>query len=231
MKPDRQERERMTGPAGWLTGVALALAPAAALAHPHVFIDTGLEIVFDDEGRLAAVQVVWVYDEFYTMLALEDYGMDPGFTGRVSEAERAELAAIYANWDEGYAGDLHPLLAGRPLELSGPLQVVADVQEGRLVIAHRRAFADRPRLEGTELVLQVYDPTYFTAYTIAAEPAIRGRADCVAEVWGPDWEAASARLTAALEELGGTGGDAETDFPAVGADFAEEVRLRCAEPS
>lgn len=218
-----------------LATVAAALCLAGpAGAHPHVFIDTGLEIVFDDDGRLAAVQVVWVYDEFYTMMALDDYGMDPGFTGAVTEAERAELAAIYANWDEGYAGDLYPDLAGRPLTLSGPLRVVADVREGRLVIAHRRAFPDRPALGGEELVLRVYDPTYFTAYTIASAPAIRGRQDCSAEVWGPDWEAASVRLTAALEELAGDGADAleiEANFPAVGADFAEEVRLRCAEPS
>jgi polyphosphate kinase len=164
------------------------------------------------------------------MLALEDYGMDPEFTGKVTEAERAELAAIYANWDAGFAGDLYPLLGGRPLDLTGPLQVVADVQEGRLVIAHRRGFPDRPQLGAEELVLQVYDPSYFTAYTIAADPTIRGREDCAAEVWGPDWEAASARLLAALEELSGSA-DPEEDFPAVGADFAEEVRLRCADPS
>lgn len=221
----------------WVAGMALGLgpilAPAAALAHPHIFIDTGLEIVFDDEGRLAAVQVVWVYDEFYTMLALDEYGMDRDFSGTVTEAERAELAAIYSNWDPEFAGDLYPLLDGRPLALSGPLQTIADVQEGRLVVAHRRAFTDRPRLGGGELVVQVYDPSYFTAYTIAEAPAIRGRDDCAAEVWGPDWEAASARLAAALEELAGGSDDfdMEADFPAVGADFAEEVRLRCAEPS
>lgn len=224
----------MTGPAGWLTGVALALAPAAGLAHPHVFIDAGLEIVFDAEGRLAALQVVWVYDEFYTMLALDDYGMDPEYTGRVTEAERAELAAIYSNWDAGFDGDLRVLLGEAELALSGPMRAMADVQDGRLVIAHARAVLDPPRLGGEELVVRVYDPSYFTAYTIAVDPVIRGRDDCAAELWGPDWEAANARLLAALDELAGAGMDAweiEQDFPAVGADFAEEVRLRCAEPS
>ena len=212
---------------------ALALVPAAGLAHPHVFIDTGLEVVFDADGHLAAVQVVWVYDEFYTMWALDDYGMDPEFTGTVTEAERETLAAIYSNWDADYEGDLRPLLDGEQLALSGPLAVVADVQDGRLVIAHRRAFVDRPALNGSELVLRVYDPTYFTAYTIAAEPQIRGRADCAAEVWGPDWEAANDRLMAALQELAAAGAsewEIEEDFPAVGADFAEEVRLRCRAP-
>ena len=214
--------------------VLLALAPAGALAHPHVFVDTGLEVVFDDEGRAVAVQVVWVHDEFYTMLSLDDYGMDPDFTGTVTEAERAELAAIYANWDDGFDGDLRPLLDGNELALGGPTRVVADVQDARLVIAHRRSF-DRPvALGGAELVLRVYDPSYFIAYTIAVDPVLHGRDDCTAEVWGPDWEAADARLQDALDEMLAAGADwteVEADFPAVGADFAEEVRIRCPDPS
>ena len=216
------------------TALGLALMPAAGLAHPHVFIDTGVEVIFDESGRLAAVQVVWVHDELYTMFALDDYGMDPDFTGTVTEAERAELAEIYANWDSDYHGDLRPLLDGTELALGGPSRVVADVQDARLVIAHRRVFDSPQPLEGRELVLRVYDPTYFIAYTIATDPVVHGRDDCNAEVWGPDWEAADARLQDALDELAAAGADPweiEQDFPPVGADFAEEIRIRCQDPS
>ncbi|MFN6977611.1 MAG: hypothetical protein ACK4OP_05785, partial [Gemmobacter sp.] len=64
-----------------------------------------------------------------------------------------------------------------------------------------------------------------------AAPLISGRSGCAAAVYAPDPGAASAMLEAALRELAGTGGDAETDFPAIGAAFAEEVRLTCAAPS
>ncbi|MGY6633741.1 MAG: DUF1007 family protein [Alkalilacustris sp.] len=212
-----------------------ACIPAAAAAHPHVFIDTGIEVIFDADARVEAVQVVWVYDEFYTMLALDDYGMDPDFTGTVTDAERAELAVIYSNWEPGFNGDLRPLLDGRELPLGGPTRIVADVQDQRLVIAHRRVFDSPVALDGgRELVLRVYDPTYFTAYTIAGDPVVTGRDGCTAEVWGPDWEAADARLQAALDELLAQGAgmvEIEADFPAVGADFAEEVRLTCAGPA
>ncbi len=212
----------------------LAAAPALAAAHPHVFIDTGIEVIFDEDGHAVAVQVVWVHDEFYTMLSLDDFGMDPEFTGTVTEAERDELAAIYSNWDEGFNGDLRTLLDGRELALGGPTRVVADVQDARLVIAHRRIFDTPVEVGGRELVLRVYDPTFFISYTIASDPVLQGRDDCTAEVWGPDWEAADARLQDALDELLADGADwsqIEADFPAVGADFAEEVRIRCPSPS
>lgn len=214
-----------------LAAAAVALLPQAAAAHPHVFIDAGIEAIFDADGRLSAVQVVWVYDEFYTMLSLDDYGMDPEFTGTVTEAERARLAAIYANWDPGFNGDLRPILDGREVALGGPTRVVADVRDARLVIAHRRAFDPPLALEGHEMVLRVYDPGYFTAYTIATDPVVTGRSDCTAEIRRPDRAAAEAELQAALDDLLAQGTDPyalEAEFPAVGADFAEEVRLTCA---
>lgn len=226
---------RQAGHVAWATAGALvaglacgvALAPPA-WAHPHVFIDAGVEVIFDAEDRLAAFRVVWLYDDFYTMIALDEYGMDPDFTGTVTEAERAELAVIYSSWMPGYEGDLFAYLDGRRLALSGPLELSADVVEGRLLIVHTRAVEERARLAGRELVVQIYDPDYFVAYTIATDPVIRGREDCVASIHGPDWEAADARLRALLDEMAGQ--DAmyiEENFPAVGADFADEVRLRC----
>lgn len=221
----------------WAGALGLCLAAglaAPAVAHPHVFIDTGLEIAFDAEGRAAAVQIVWVYDEFYSMLAIADYGLDPDFTGALTEAERAELAAIYSNWQPGYDGDLYPEIAGAALGLSAPFDFFADYREGRIIISHRRRF-ETPVAPGADpLVLKVYDPTYYTAYTIAAVPQLTGGARCEARVLLPDFSHAEQQLQAMLDELtGGEGGavDLEEDFPAVGAQFAEEVHVTCAAPS
>lgn len=209
-------------------------AATPALAHPHVFIDTGVEAVFDDEGRLTALQVVWVYDEFYSMMAIDDYGLDPDFTGELTDDERAELAAIYSNWDEGYDGDLYALHNGRRIDLSGPLEVEADLRDGRMTISHLRAFEDRIDPAEAPVTLRVYDPSYFTRYTVALDPSIHGRTDCAAEVHGPDLEAAEARLQEELDQMAEEGLDSldiEQDFPEVGAEFAEEIRLTCSASS
>ncbi|MFD1912887.1 DUF1007 family protein [Halodurantibacterium flavum] len=204
------------------------LISAPAVAHPHIYIDTGLQMQFDDEGRLAAIRVVWVYDAFYSMLLLEEMGLDPDFTGTVTEEERATLAGFDMDWIEGYEGDLYLLQGERALALSGPMDWTADVQDGRIISTHIRALQERVEPGPEPVILQAYDPTYYTAYTIAIDPVIEGRTDCDARIFEPDFSAASEILESALAEmLAQPGYDELEDFPAVGAAFADEIRLTC----
>jgi polyphosphate kinase len=54
---------------------------------------------------------------------------------------------------------------------------------------------------------------------------VTGGKDCTAEIFQPDLAAADTAFAAALEEYYGS--DLEGDFPAVGAAYADEVRLTC----
>ena len=38
-------------------------APAPARAHPHMFLDTSLQVMLDASLRVASVQITWVYDD------------------------------------------------------------------------------------------------------------------------------------------------------------------------
>ena len=227
-------RRHAAGLAG-IAALALGAGAPSASAHPHVFIDAGLEVAFDADGRAEELRVVWVFDDFYSMLAISDFGFDPEFTGRLTEEERAELAEIYSNWQPGFEGDLYPERGGVPLALSEPFAFRADYQEGRIIISHRRRLEPPVQPGEIPLVLKVYDPTYYIAYTIAAPPQLSGASSgCVAEVILPDFSYAAEQLQAAINELlaeEGVGFDVEQDFPAVGADFAEEVHVRCDAPS
>ncbi len=205
----------------------LAASPVAA--HPHIFVDTGLQVIFDDSGRVAAVRVIWVYDELYTMFVLDDLGLDQDFSGELTAEEEARLAGFDMNWIEGYEGDLYALSGENGVGLSGPSAWTAEMRDGRIITTHLRTFDDRLSPDnGAPLILQVYDPTYYTAYHIAIDPILEGRSDCEARIFEPDRRAASALLEDALAEmLADAEADIEDDFPAVGAAFAEEVRLTC----
>ncbi len=207
---------------------AATLAAGNVQAHPHIFIDTGLHLLFDTDGRLAAVRVVWTYDELYSLFVLEDLGLDADYDGALTEAEKAKLNGFDMEWVPGYEGDTYGLLGGAKIALSGPMEHTADLVDGRIVTTHVRALADRIEVGETPVIFQVYDPTYYTAYTLSLPTRIEGRSDCSAQVFVPDMTEANQALLDALREIGADETLEDYDFPAVGANFAEEIRLLCA---
>ncbi len=214
--------------------LSFVLSAPFAEAHPHIFIDTGHQLIFDDQGRLAAVRTVWIYDAFYSLLILEDMGLDPDADGTLTAAEAARLDGFDMKWQAGFAGDLYALQNAQALALTGPMEHAARFQNGRIVTTHLRAFTPRIEVGSDPVILQVYDPTYYTAYSITIEPKIEGRADCTAAIFVPQATAASDELKAALAELNAveTLDDLGLDsIPAIGASLAEEVRLTCDPPA
>ena len=60
----------------WLTvvaGLAAALVAAgSALAHPHSWIDLRSRVIMNEEGRVAALELDWLFDDLYTALSLRN---------------------------------------------------------------------------------------------------------------------------------------------------------------
>lgn len=199
-------------------------------AHPHIFIDAGVTLVFDDRGQLGAVRIVWAYDELYSLLTVEELGLDPDFDGVLTEEERAQLSGFDMQWIEGFEGDAYLDMGGAAIALSGPLEWDAAYENGRIVTTHTRALTERVVPGEVPAILQVYDPTYYTAYEITLPTRMENAPEgCTAQVFVPDFEAAGDQLRAALQEFTGSE-DAflDEDFPPVGEFFAEEVRVTCA---
>jgi ABC-type uncharacterized transport system substrate-binding protein len=207
----------------------LALSAAPAAAHPHIFIDTGLEVIFDRQGRAAAVRVAWVYDDFYSLMVLSDRGLDRDGDGALTAAETAALNGFDMNWDADYQGDLYLMDGGgAPVALGRPRDWTATVEQGRIVTTHVRPLARPLAVAADPLVLQVYDPGYYTAYTILGTPSLSGAGaqGCRVQVFAPDLTEAQQELQAMLQEYTADQ-SVEMDFPAVGANFAEEARVTC----
>jgi polyphosphate kinase len=216
----------MRGPALAVAVLAVLSAPPAA-AHPHVFIDATIEVLFDPEGRAEALRIGWAYDELFSLTWLAENGIDPELDGRLTAEEEARLQGFDMDWDPSFAGDTFASLGERPLALSRPEAPQAWLDGARLVSTHLRRFEAPVALGAAELVVRVYDPSFYTAYTIAAQPVLSGREDCTVAVFEPDRAAADARLAAAIEELAG-GEGVEGEFPAIGDAYAEEARVACA---
>lgn len=205
----------------------LALLPAAAPAHPHVFIDAGLALDYAG-GALTQVTVEWAYDDFYSLLIIEDLGLDPDGDGILTPEEQAALQGFDADWETGFDGRLYLGVEGRRIALDPPRDFAARYQDGRLISSHVRPLAD-PLDGALPLLVQVYDPEYYVQFAIPAPPLIRGAECAVDQRVGDPFATADAYARAVAEGLAETDGALSEEMLVVdiGAVGADELRISC----
>ena len=206
---------------------AALLACATPLgAHPHIFVDTGLEVIVDAEGRLTHLRITWAYDEFYSLLVTEDRGLDPDYDGVLTQAEVASLNGFDMQWIEGFNGDTVLLEGGEEVALSGPQDVETRFADGRIITSHLRAVEDpAPAADG--LVIKPYDPTYYTAYEVTQKVTIQGSETCRARVKMPDMNADLRALQQDLSTLDANTDPSDVGLPEIGEALANEVVITC----
>jgi len=213
-----------------LSFIALLTAgPSPALAHPHAWIDAKVEVILDGANQATGVRISWVYDTLYSLYVVSDMALDPDWDGKLTPEEEARLSGFDMDWDAGFPGDTYALLGEAPLPLSRPEDWTATYADDRITTTHLRLFDAPVPLGDAPLILQLYDPGYYVAYAIPYDPVVTGGAGCSAQVFVPDLDQAAAEMQAALAEFT-PDIDLEADFPAIGAAYAEEVRVTCAPP-
>ncbi|ETX30168.1 DUF1007 family protein [Roseivivax isoporae] len=197
---------------------ALALWPAAVGAHPHVFVDSELTVEVDAQGRITGTRMTWSYDEFFSLLILEDMGLDTDADGVLTEAEKDALMGFdFVTWPEGFEGDLYLDAEGGKVALGHPVSTSIDLVDGRIVSSHTRTVPEVPA-EGA--VFRQYDPTYYVAYTVKSVSVTGG---CSASREAPDPDAGEEALAQALESY------TEDQFQVLelGIHYADAITLSC----
>lgn len=202
------------------------VSASSLVAHPHVFVDTGLAFHFDPEGRLTEVEVTWAYDEFYSLLVTEDMELDSDFDGKLTAEEQATLTGFDMQWIEGFNGDLEINQGEKALRLSRPRDYTAILKDGRVITTHFRnvegASAGGPAFE-----VKPYDRTYYTAYDVTLPVTVHGTKGCRSRVQMPDLNKG---LMAVRDELAALDADTDPDdagLPNIGADLASTVIVTC----
>lgn len=213
----------------WLkpSSVALLLLtcalPPAVQAHPHIFVDTSLALRIDDQGQLLGVEVSWAYDDFYSLLIFEDRQLDADFDGELTAAELQQLEAFDMQWDADFAGDIFLTQQDAPIALDGPEHLATEVSAGRITTRHFRPLS--VPVPADQIVIQAYDPTYYTAYTVATRVSLPGGSPCSATVEAPNLDQAYTLVEETLYSLSSL--EAEENYPEIGKSFADTVRIIC----
>lgn len=205
------------------------MLPALGSAHPHVFVDTGFALEFDDDNQLVGIKVTWQYDEFYSLLITEDLFLDKDGDGKLTPDERQRLIGFDTNWDEGFNGDLEIRAAGQLLALSGPMQATTDLREGRIVSSHVRQLEPPVAMQDGPFSIKAFDPSYYTAYEINLPVTLSDQLQglCLLERIEPDIAGGLALMQAQLLRLNADADLEENDIPLMGGEFATEILVTC----
>lgn len=67
--------------------VVVLLPSGPAATHPHVWVDSRMEVVFDHD-RVTGVRVTWIYDELFSDLIIAEFDRDASGGFETGEATR-----------------------------------------------------------------------------------------------------------------------------------------------
>ena len=200
------------------------VAAAPVWSHPHVFVETTLHFRQNAEGQIVEVEVTWAYDDFFSLLILEDEGLDKDGDGELTDAEYQQLWAFdLKNWYDGFEGALFLTQAdGSKIALGAPRATMIDIDAGRIVAGHRRSI---PPTSPADITIEQYDPTFYVAYSVSGGVTFdRG---CAANVVEADLNAATAaRDQALLDSLAAPGTDI-FEFVELGTHYADRIKVTC----
>lgn len=225
--PATRIRQRLAA----LAAVMLATGAGMAAAHPHVFIDADAALIFGPSGQPEAVRVSWTYDEFYSLMMIEDSQLDADGDGTPDPDRLKAFAGRDVDWAAGFPGHILVEHQGKPVELGPPLAHEAGYANGRIVTSHIRPLIGRLAVTASEpLAVRIYDPEYFVAYDTPRAPSIEGRDDCKVTRRAPD-TSGQEELLAALQSLDMQADSIEVmNMPDIGITFAEGFEITCGAP-
>lgn len=162
----------------WLTAVSALLVflilPLRANAHPHMWVQGKVQLMFDAQGAVTGVTQTWVFDEMFSSYAKQ--GLP---TGADNRPPQVELDKIGKSWIEALADPMSHYFTrvthGNLEVPTGPAQRVrvdwnSETEQMslqfELPLMTPLMPGDRP------LVISVADPTFYVAYSFEAPDAV-----------------------------------------------------------
>jgi ABC-type uncharacterized transport system substrate-binding protein len=139
------------------------VAATPSQAHPHVWITGRETVVFDTEGRIAAIRESWVFDEMYSAFATQGVGK----SGQLpTKEDLAPLAKTNVESLAEYEYFTHAKADGKKVEFATPTEYTLEERPDKLVVLTFTVPLKTPVKISRFFNLQVYDPTYYVAFSL-----------------------------------------------------------------
>jgi ABC-type uncharacterized transport system substrate-binding protein len=164
---------------------ALAAWSRSAEAHPHVWITSASELIYNTDGAITGIRHTWRFDDMFSTYALQD--IQPKTKGVYTREELAPLAQV--NVDSLKEFDFFTFAKTARTEpkqeFLDPTDYFLEYKDGSLVLNFTLQL--KQPLKTKQLAMEIYDPSYFVAFDLAADPVrLTGApADCKTNVQKP----------------------------------------------
>lgn len=136
---------------------------APALAHPHVWVTAREDVIFDGQGQISAIRGAWVFDDMYSAFATQGLGKDGQLA---TKEELAPLAKTNVDSLAEFEYFTFAKMAGTKIEFGAPTDYSLEERPDKLVMLSFTLPLKTPTLPGKAFTFQVYDPTYFVAFSL-----------------------------------------------------------------
>jgi ABC-type uncharacterized transport system substrate-binding protein len=148
--------------------VCLALVmPYSASAHPHVYVDARVDVVFDDKG-LAGFKVIWVFDEMFSNMIAYDFDTNGNGRFDAGEVEGVRKGAFSNLREFGYFTRIR--IGGKPFAVKFVKDFSATLSDGVMTYVFFVPCHVRATAAANVIRFSMYDDTYYTDIALARDP-------------------------------------------------------------
>lgn len=212
--------ERWGYAAGLLLGLLVGVAAVPALAHPHAWIDLRSTIVLDAQGHVVAIEQEWLFDEIYTLFALDGYkGQGAALQARMEQQAQASLASLH---DYDYFTEIR--IDGAKQAPAEVTDYASELRRNRWWLRFTLPLPNPVDPTAHKVTFAVFDPSYYIEILHREGDVVSFRGveetACHGMIWPPNPSTEALILAASMD----VNAQAEDGL---GALFAETVEIRC----
>src|SRR5258707_5643802 len=150
----------------FLVGLAATSVAGEARAHPHIFIDDSMTVIFGDHG-IAGLRLSWTFDEMYSSMIKTDYVHGKAMT--LAEMKTIEKENFLNLGNYGFFLDL--TINGTAIQVKEVKDFDAKFQGNKIVFEFTVPLQTVERKDSNVLQARVFDPEYYVEFTMRqAEP-------------------------------------------------------------
>jgi len=152
-----------------LAAAGACLTPAAALAHPHVWVIMKSEVAYAPDGSVTGLRQSWTFDDMFSTFATQ--GLDQKTKGQFTREELAPLAEVNMTSLKEFDYFTYAKADGKEQSFAAPKDYWLEFKDSVLTL-HFTLPLKAPA-KAKSFSIEVYDPSYYVDFAFAEKDAAK----------------------------------------------------------